>query len=440
MTAEIVIMNRESVAIAADSAVSLMGGQTERPEKIFTSASKIFELSPGHSVCFMIFNYASFMGIPWEIIFTHYKRTLRTTVFTTLEDYAKDFIHFLATDTDLVPQEGEENYFLTNTYRYFLSIKQTFMQSANDLVKTTGGITEEQVMNVPATTIKGIYDALLAAPFAASMTEEDTARLLSQYDKQLDKAFADVFETLPLSELSKTQLKSIAALFFTKSGGNLDPLSMDFSGVVIAGFGQKDIFPSLVSYWIEGRLIDKLKYTEKKRVGITFKNGAEIVPFAQHEMVDIFLSGMETGLEEALLRSIAQTLYTYPEALVNSIAELPEESKAKYKDTFKVNTDEVMKNLTEALNNYRLSNFIPILNVVVSLPKSELAAMAESLVNITSLKRRVSMEAETVGGPVDVAVISKQDGFVWIKKKQYYSSDLNPRYPLPPAPEIPHGE
>ncbi len=43
MTAEIVIMNRESIAIAADSAVSLMGGQTERPQKIFTSASKIFE-------------------------------------------------------------------------------------------------------------------------------------------------------------------------------------------------------------------------------------------------------------------------------------------------------------------------------------------------------------------------------------------------------------
>jgi hypothetical protein len=437
MTAEIVIMNRESVAIAADSAVSLMGGQTERPQKIFTSASKIFPLSPVHSLCFMIFNYASFMGIPWEIIITHYRRKLQHTTFPSTEDYAKDFIHFLASDTDLVPPEGEENYFLTNTYHYFLSIKQSILQNASELAKTSGNVTEEEVMNVPASTIKGLYDSLIAAPFAASMTDEDTTQLQSVYDKQITKAINDVFETFPLSDLVKTQLKAIAALFFTKAAGEQDPLSGDFSGVVIAGFGEKDIFPSLHSFWIEGRLNNKLKYTEKKNIRITFNNGAAIVPFAQHEMVDIFLSGMESGLEEALLHHIAETLYSYPEAMVDSIDELSDEMKSQYKDTFKVNTDEIMKTLTEELNNYRLSNYAPILNVVVALPKSELAAMAESLVNITSLKRRVSMQAETVAGPVDVAVISKNDRFVWIKKKQYYPADLNPWSRILPAEEHP---
>jgi hypothetical protein len=35
------------------------------------------------------------------------------------------------------------------------------------------------------------------------------------------------------------------------------------------------------------------------------------------------------------------------------------------------------------------------------------------------------MEAETVGGPIDVAIISKGDGFIWIKRKQYFDSKLN---------------
>ncbi len=61
----------------------------------------------------------------------------------------------------------------------------------------------------------------------------------------------------------------------------------------------------------------------------------------------------------------------------------------------------------------------------MSLPKSELASMAESLVNLTSLKRKVSLQAETVGGAVDVAVVSKRDGFVWIKKKHYFKEELN---------------
>ncbi len=425
MTAEIVIMNRESIALAADSAVSLMGGQMDAPQKIFTSANKIFELSPAHSVCFMIFNFASFMGIPWESIFAHYRKKTGDLTFPTTGDYAKDFINFLATEEDLVPPDGEENYFMTNTFRYFLIIKQRMLQNASELVQTSGGISEEEVMKVPASTIQGLYDSLVSAPFVTNMTEEDFTRLLTTYDEEMTRAVAEVFETLPLSETSVHQLKSIAALFFVKFGEALDPLSQDFSGVVVAGFGEKDLFPSLVAYWIEGRLNKRVKYTEKRRVQITFKNGAEIVPFAQHEMVDIFLSGMDPAFEEALLKSIAATLYEYPEGMINSIEELSDEKKSDYKTVYQMNTDEIMKNLREELHYYRMSNFSPILNVVASLPKSELAAMAESLVNITSLKRRVSLQAETVGGPVDVAIISKNDGFVWIKRKQYFPADLN---------------
>ena len=70
----------------------------------------------------------------------------------------------------------------------------------------------------------------------------------------------------------------------------------------------------------------------------------------------------------------------------------------------------------------------PVLDIVGDLPKDELAAMAESLVNLTSFKRRITAEAETVGGPIDVAVISKGDGFVWIKRKHYFQKDLNPAF------------
>ncbi|MFV9630695.1 MAG: hypothetical protein ACNYWM_06465 [Methanosarcinales archaeon] len=70
----------------------------------------------------------------------------------------------------------------------------------------------------------------------------------------------------------------------------------------------------------------------------------------------------------------------------------------------------------------------PVTSVVSMLPKDELAAMAEALVNLTFFKRKVSMETETVGGPIDVAVISKGDGFIWIKKKHYFKPELNPQF------------
>jgi hypothetical protein len=85
----------------------------------------------------------------------------------------------------------------------------------------------------------------------------------------------------------------------------------------------------------------------------------------------------------------------------------------------------VIKNLdTLRRENYTNS----IINIVSVLPKDELAAMAESLVNLTSFKRRVSSEEETVGGPIDVAVISKDDGFIWIKRKHYFDPELNHQF------------
>ena len=35
---------------------------------------------------------------------------------------------------------------------------------------------------------------------------------------------------------------------------------------------------------------------------------------------------------------------------------------------------------------------------------------------------------ESVGGPVDVAIISKGDGLVWINRKHYFEMEKNPHY------------
>jgi hypothetical protein len=69
----------------------------------------------------------------------------------------------------------------------------------------------------------------------------------------------------------------------------------------------------------------------------------------------------------------------------------------------------------------------PVLNIVAALPKDELAAMSEALVNLTKFRRRVTPERETVGGPIDVGVITKGDGFVWLRRKHYFDPGLNPR-------------
>mgnify|MGYP001604446777 CR=1 FL=1 len=66
--------------------------------------------------------------------------------------------------------------------------------------------------------------------------------------------------------------------------------------------------------------------------------------------------------------------------------------------------------------------------VLGALPFDELAELAETLVLLESLKERVTRPSASVSGPIDVAVISKNDGFIWIKRKHYFDPKLNPRY------------
>ena len=57
------------------------------------------------------------------------------------------------------------------------------------------------------------------------------------------------------------------------------------------------------------------------------------------------------------------------------------------------------------------------------LSKEEMAKMVELLVEITSLRYKVSQELNIVGGEINVGVISKLDGFVWIKKEKYFDEN-----------------
>lgn len=122
MTAEIVIMNKDAIAIAADSAVTLTLGQNS--DKIFTSTHKIFTLSKYQPVGIMIYNDALFMSIPWETIIKDYRNKLGEKSFDTLEEYADNFIEFLNTESYFSNRVSESNYVNDKINKYFLRIRK----------------------------------------------------------------------------------------------------------------------------------------------------------------------------------------------------------------------------------------------------------------------------------------------------------------------------
>jgi hypothetical protein len=94
-----------------------------------------------------------------------------------------------------------------------------------------------------------------------------------------NKMFKHVFGNVKLPSKLINELKTIAYGLITK-----DIFPSNTSGVVFAGFGEKEIFPSVISVQTEGVFFNRLKRQAGETHSITFESIAAIVPFAQSEM------------------------------------------------------------------------------------------------------------------------------------------------------------
>jgi len=64
--------------------------------------------------------------------------------------------------------------------------------------------------------------------------------------------------------------------------------------------------------------------------------------------------------------------------------------------------------------------------VIAPMPIKDAIDLAEFFVQTTIDFSKFSPGAPTVGGPIDIAAITKHEGFKWISRKHYYNIDVNP--------------
>jgi hypothetical protein len=409
MTAEIAILNTYGVALAADSAVTLDLGNGEK--KIYNSANKLFMLSKYHPVGIMIYNSAKLLDIDWELIIKLYRKELGTNKFNYLHDYSNHFLKFIMNNKSLLTNECEKMYFERISYIHMKYICDQIQIKAQEIIASCKAITEDELLNIIDTIINNEYNKWEKID-NNELISLNKNKILKRYKQTINDLSKTVFEKLPISSDQFSKIQSIIIFSLTKK-----QVLNNYTGIVISGYGEKEFYPSINSFLIEGMIDRKLKYIieHDKSATITLNNKSVIVPFAQSEMVASFMEGVDPQYEGFIEKQLSITIEKMKDLL----------DSAENKDK----ADEIRKLFVKTLASFRRKIYVePVISIVSSLPKEDLANMAESLVNLTSFKRKVSSEAETVGGPIDVAVISKCDGFIWIKRKHYFKPDLNAHF------------
>lgn len=426
MTAEIAIMNKDAVALASDSAVTF---KNVKGQKILTSANKIFALSRYHPIGIMIYGSANFMDIPWESLIKIYRARLGLKEFDSLKGYSEDFLKFLEKANDLVPKEEKTRYVKSSINSYFRIIRNNIKKNLNEELSKKTKLKEEEVKRTVTDTIDEHLKIWKESEAIFSISQKTIAGFKDRHIDFIRKAKREQFEKLPLSSKDHKNLNEIAILLFMKFPQKLTHRRL--SGIVFAGFGRKEIFPSLQSFYLEGCTESFLKYKldPNKSAKIDFNTTATVTPFAQSEMVYAFMEGIDPNLDDGINNFLNITFNKLPRIIVDNIDGLDEKAKKDKVIELKRIFKKFIKDYEDKMRTFRKEKYIsPVTQVTSMMPKKELAAMAEALINLTSFKRKVTMEEETVAGPIDVAVISKGDGFIWIKRKHYFEKELNPQF------------
>jgi len=394
--------------------------------KIYNTANKLFTLSKINPVGIMIYGNAQIMGIPWETIIKEYRRIVKPS-FNNLEQYFNDFISFLEKKSKFFSDEMQGQFVQVQTGSYYNLIIKNINKNVQDELQKHGKITENDIKIILREIIKSHVQELEQIETSEIINDDIGAKIAKKYNSFINHAIKDIFGNLPLSRSNNIQLKKIAKLLLIK---NIN--SAGISGIVIAGFGNKEIFPSIINVEAEGIANNKLIYKSIDRYEINQKSSAGILPFAISDDTMNFIEGIHPNQEIVLSNYLKQLFHDYPTNIISVVKKFvaidTKNEKAISRNLLKLG-DIIYSDFSKQMNNYKQENHInPIIGAVASLPKDELAAMAESLVNLTSLRQKFTLDAETVGGPIDVAVITKGDGFIWIKRKHYFSTDFNPHF------------
>lgn len=399
MTAEVVVANKLGVAMAADSAVTIT---THAGAKTYNASNKLFTLSKFYPVGVMFYGNSEINTVPWELLVKTFRQKLGNDSRPKIEEYMVSFLNFLD-DTPLIGAKERSDNLTLLMHAFYSRVRLPFTNQFQRHVKQGLDLDMVSIMNGVIQRFSDRLTRVGSCIFMRSITVAD----LDKYNGDIIVIRDNVFKDIQMDDSLKNRLADLAKEHI---------LSKDFSdyrsGLVIAGYGEDEHYPSVLAMETDGYIDDQLKMQFIRDTTITSERSAEIMAFAQHDMSSLFVEGVDPGYQKEIMSTVHDLLESLPDVAKTHFGLAGDPEAQKKADSLKAELLKLYGDFDAALLDYRSRKSVePLTEAVRFLDKADAASFAESLVSLTALKRRISLDIETVGGPIDVAFISKNDGF-----------------------------
>lgn len=397
MTAQVAILSTTGVAVASDSAVTITSAR--RSSRSYPSADKLYPV-PGVPVAVLHSGCATLGEVPWKTLVELWASRRDPVELNSVEAYADEFGAWLLTQPQLADSESQDSLARWLFRDLMLVVRRRIVE---DLEENGSRVAPGYVDGTPDAEIVDAVvdwweDRLQNLEDYPGLSEEAgeliAKRLRDDLKEDLDWVFDDAPRTAHLDAVAT----EIAKLLIYKT----EPFSID-STLAFVGYGSDNLFPSLWRGRYCGILSDTVRVEPLSGATITPGMRVSITPLGLTDALDTFLRG---------------TSPTYTNIAHHALEELAQKLGADADEGTSDVLSEAHQALEQEMNGVEWDEFLsPMLDVVETLPLTEMVRVADAFVGLASLRQMINGES-SVGGPIDLARITKQSGFEWVRRKE----------------------
>ena len=436
MTAVVGILNKRGIAIAADSAATITrNGRV----KIENSANKMLRLSDVTPISIMIVGSARFLLTPWDIIVRRYRQKRGSISLPTVQAYIDDFFSHMATEKILFHENTQTRWLdydleafwdkIVENVPYTQINKGTVVNKKQILHAFKSNIDTEIKNSKKREKLPAFKDYTIAQFKEYTNTMVDN--LFTQKTLDLDSPFLEEEDEAPIKEFTEDILAEIKDLFV--EGFFASKTCKQTEGnthLIFSGYGENEDYPVMIRVMVSHGFDNRICYqiNPEDIHAISDDNPVAICPYAQTDIMEALLTGIDPVFYEGICfkskdmfeEITGQISFEYlfeegAEEIESILKKVKHSDLASKFERYGSSIKEAEKReWLRALRNYSIQN---------------MAHLAENLIAMTSFERHMTFSEEGVGGPIDLAVITKNNGFIWLNRKSWYHhKDVGGRY------------
>jgi hypothetical protein len=401
MTSQLILLNGFGVAVASDSVVTMGGTQ-----RTYDTAEKVIPLSFPHRMAVLHSGSVRLHGLPYSVLVAEWASTLGEVPLRSVDQYRSSFISWLESNHQWFSKEVEFNDFLKQLGDAYSKLRKMMLSAATD---------EEDDREVEIKVLDAItawrddlreYDAFDSA--SDSWVETIWRLRESEIRERFEYWFDDVVRSEEIDEVLLDYTKC-----FIRQGQFSNRATLAF-----VGYGREEILPAWANVLVAAFLEAELLFIQGESLNgdPTSSPHWGICPLGQQSAINLFLRGTEQGSINRARRAAHRVVEASRQALLENVPD--SSASATIKENFEKMQLEIQSSIDEEVWDYSNEEFVqPLRQAISALPVADLAAVAKSLVELQALRQTTTAELGTVGGPIDVATISRDEGFRWIRHK-----------------------